>query len=178
MPDNGTPLYAQGFYDLTFRGVFFAPLSSTHTDPFKVEMTDPVTGDVLVVDSGKMVLSGLETAEIVSASTSQVNSVIVAKPTAVSFSVTTLNPIPASGGVQLRLPKWNPEASLNSRESFIIDEITFDREGSQEALPEQGANQLSENDQAIDYSRLCSPKTVSTMPRFSIVKKYLSHCCP
>ena len=77
--------------------------------------------------------------------------------------MTTINPIPASGGVQLRLPKWNPEASFFSQESFIIDEITFDREGSQEALLEQDANQLSENDQAIDYSRLCSPKTVSAV---------------
>jgi hypothetical protein len=52
--------------------------------------------------------------------------VIVSRPTAVFFTVTTLNPIPASGGVQLRLPKWNTKAPVGIRESYLLDETKFD----------------------------------------------------
>lgn len=57
----GLPLFAGGFYDLIFEDVFFAPLSTSATDPFKVEMTDPNTGEILVADNDNMILSGLET---------------------------------------------------------------------------------------------------------------------
>jgi hypothetical protein len=162
LPSIGVPLFADGFYDLTFKGVFYAPLSSNPTEPFKVEMSAPTSGEILVTDNGDMRLSGLETATIQSASTAQVNSVIVAKPTAVAFSVTTLNPIPESGGIQIRLPKWNPRANSRVRESFVLDDITFDREGSTETLPDSDIV-INEDDVAIDYSRLCSPKSVSVL---------------
>ena len=55
----GFPLFAGGVYDLIFEDVFFAPLSTSATDPFKVEMTDPNTGEILVADNDDMILSGL-----------------------------------------------------------------------------------------------------------------------
>ena len=73
-------------------------------------------------DDGYFYLDDLVPNEMQSATISQVNSVTVGAPTAVSFSVTSLNPIPATGGVQIKLPKWNPNADELSRESYVLEE--------------------------------------------------------
>ena len=82
------------------------------------------------------------------------NTGIVARPTAVYFTITTLNPIPPTGGVQLRIPKWNPLAPIDSRESYLIDQLSNDPDI---AFSGQGAE-----DNTIDLSKLCSSKLVST----------------
>ena len=105
-------------------------------------------GAVVLQDSEAMVLNDLVTAEMQAATTSQINSIIVAEPTGVSFRVTTLNPIPPTGGVRLRLPKWNPGAPVGVRESFLVDEIFINSSAGGTATGIQ-----------IDYSKLCSPKS-------------------
>lgn len=44
---------------------------------------------------------------------------MVGSLTNITFSVTTLNPIPAGGGVKIDLPKWNTAASGPSLQSYI-----------------------------------------------------------
>jgi hypothetical protein len=36
------------------------------------------------------------------------------------ISVTTLNPIPAGGGLKIDLPKWNTQAQESTRLGYII----------------------------------------------------------
>ena len=91
---------------MSFRGAFFSPLSTKPTQSFQVQVINE-DGDLLLQDAGDLILSDLVTAEIQDSYTTQVDSVIVSRPTAIFVSLTTLNPIPATGGVQLRLPKWN-----------------------------------------------------------------------
>ena len=50
---------------------------------------------MLVVDNNKFVLFGLDPAEIQATSVSHVDSMTVGAPTAVYFTVTSRNPIPA-----------------------------------------------------------------------------------
>lgn len=92
-------------------------------------------------------LNDLVTANIQTATALQINSNIVADQTAVAFSVTTLNPVPATGGVRLRFPKWNPLAPAGVRESFITDPFT-----------QSNSSGASSDDIPIDYSVLCSAK--------------------
>ena len=103
-----------------------------------------------------MVLNDLEAAEMQAVTTSQINSVIVAESTGVSFKVTTLNPIPSTGGVRLRLPKWNTLAPKGVRESYLVDEIFMNSSsgGTSDGIP-------------IDYEKLCSPKAVSYITAFN-----------
>ena len=84
---------------------------------------------------------------------------MVGAPTAVYFSVTTLNPVPSTGGLQIKFPKWNSKASALVRESFILDELAFDIED----LPDltTDADEDESSDVPIDYAKLCSPKRVS-----------------
>jgi hypothetical protein len=47
----------------------------------------------------------------------------VGLPTDLEFEVTPMNNIPAGGGVQIELPKWNPTAQPRALiESFIVAE--------------------------------------------------------
>ena len=156
LPEN-VRLFAGMLTALRFRDAFFAPLSTKTTDSFKVKITD-VLGNLLAEDNGSMYITDLEPSNIRSATISQVNSVIVGAHTAVYFSVNTLNPIPSQGGVQIRFPKWNPKASVLSRESFLIDEFSFNIDG--QTLPPKAGEEIT--DLAIDYNKLCSPKRVST----------------
>ncbi len=103
---SGFKIIEKSFNSLIFSGVFFSPLSTKPTQPFKVEIRDP-SGAILMDDADDLVLDDLVAADIQGSFTSQINSVIVSKPTAVYVSLTTLNQIPITGGVQLRLPKWN-----------------------------------------------------------------------
>lgn len=82
------------------------------------------------------------------------NTGIVARPSAVYFTITTLNPIPPTGGVQLRIPKWNPLAPIDSRESYLIDQFPND--------PDMTFSGTVGGDFDIDLSKLCSSKRVST----------------
>ena len=50
---------------------------------------------------------------------------MVSIPTAVFFSITTLNPITPGGGVQLFIPKWNQKAQPSVQDSYLIDESDF-----------------------------------------------------
>ena len=84
------------------------------------------------------------------------NSGMVAAASAMYFTVTTLNPIPPEGGVQLCLPKWNPLAPLDSRESYIIDTFPSD--------PDMTFVGTEAGDIDIDLSQLCSAKRVSSNP--------------
>jgi len=148
---------------MIFRGVFYPPDNSEPTDPFKVKIIDTATGSILVADNNDIILSDLVANKIQKVTVSQVNSVVVSKPTAVYFTVTSLNPIPASGGIQLRLPKWNPLAAQFVRESFIVDEQTFKKEALATELPQgsESNTKSNEDEKAIDYARMCSPKRVS-----------------
>lgn len=47
------------------------------------------------------------------------SSTVVGSLTNITFSITTLNPIPAGGGVKIDLPKWNTAASGASLMSYI-----------------------------------------------------------
>jgi hypothetical protein len=118
-------LPAFGTIELTFNSIFTAPRTTEATDPFEVIVyrkdgstatTDSLTGFRLM---------GLEKAQIQSLSISQVNSEMVANPTAVFFSITTLNPITSGGGVQVFLPKWNTKAPFALQESYLIEEDEF-----------------------------------------------------
>ena len=75
---------------------------------------------MLVVDNNKFVLFGLDPAEIQATSVSHVDSMTVGAPTAVYFTVTSRNPIPAQGGVQLIMPKWNTRAASSVQESYLM----------------------------------------------------------
>jgi len=132
-------LYANTVATLTFRGFFVAPLTTKPTDPFKLTIKEPGTGAVIVTDNNDIVLADLEPNEMQEVRTAQVNSVMVGSPTAVAVTVTTLNPIPATGGVQLRMPKWNPKAPTGLRESFLVDEVTFSTLDFTTELPNAGA---------------------------------------
>ena len=104
-----------------------------------------------------MSLNDIEQAEMQKATTQQINSVIVAQPTGVAFSVTTLNPIPKTGGVRLRFPKWNPKAAAGVRESFIIDQVLIN-----------SSSGATSADLVIDLTKLCSAKRgVSTTMKCS-----------
>ena len=46
----------------------------------------------------------------------------VSSETTVYFSVTTLNPIPAGGGVQVILPKWNDGAPFSLGVPYIVED--------------------------------------------------------
>ena len=47
---------------------------------------------------------------------------MVGQRTKLSFSVTTLNPIPPGGGLEILLPKWNPEdTNILNRVSYVIE---------------------------------------------------------
>ena len=80
--------------------------------------------------------------------------------------MTTLNPIPATGGVQLRLPKWNTKAPVGIRESYLLDEVKFDLDATLEPQADTSGLDLNEADLEIDKNRLCSPKNVSFFPKF------------
>ena len=54
-----------------------------------------------------------------SVTVAQTGSQNVGELTQVAISVTTLNPIPAGGGLQIRLPKWNFEANDMERIGYI-----------------------------------------------------------
>ena len=64
----------------------------------------------------------MEPAPIQEAAIAQVDSVVVSFPTAVYFSVTTLNPIPPGGGIQVILPAWNQGAPFGLGQSYIVDD--------------------------------------------------------
>ena len=83
---------------LQFTGVFNAPLSTREIAPFKIVIKDKDNA-VLAEDDGKIVLKNLQPNILQTSSISQVNSVTVGAPTAVYFTVTSLNPIPVDGGV-------------------------------------------------------------------------------
>ena len=120
----GFTIIEKSFNSLIFGGAFFSPLSTRPTQPFGVKITDP-DGTLILTDAGDLILNDLVAAAIQSSSTTQVNSVIVSKPTAIFVSLTTLNPIPTTGGVQLRLPKWNQMAADGVKQSYIVDESTL-----------------------------------------------------
>ena len=85
---------------------------------------------MLVQDAGDLIMADLDAAQIQAAAITQVNSVIVTQPTATYITLTTLNPIPATGGVQIRLPKWNSQAPAGIRESYLLDKAEFNTEDS------------------------------------------------
>jgi len=61
----------------------------------------------------------------------------------------TQNPIPAGGGVQVKLPKWNPLANSGLRESYIV-------------LPKDYAAikaQMAEKRLLQTSTSLCAPKS-------------------
>ena len=151
-------LFAMSQTALRFRGVFNAPFSTQSTDSFKVVITDSA-GAVLTEDDGALYLSGLEPNKLQKASITQVNSVTVGAPTAVYFSVTTLNPVPPQGGVQIKFPKWNPKASVLTRESYVLDEGAFNVDG--QTLPAK--EPAAATDLPIDPAKLCSAKRVSNL---------------
>lgn len=124
-------LYMGSVSSVSFAGVFFAPLSTKSTDAFKIQIRD-ATGFLVAEDDGFFYLDDLVPNEMQSTTISQVNSVTVGAPTAVYFSITSLNPIPAAGGVQIKLPKWNPKADDLSRESYVLSETGSSLESSSE----------------------------------------------
>ena len=67
--------------------------------------------------------------------------------------------------MQIKFPKWNPQADALSRESYVIDEQSFIAGGSSENELPQSDNQdgSTKTDLDIDYSKLCSAKSVSNI---------------
>lgn len=165
---------ASGSVILSFNECFNAPASNRASDPFKIEIMD-TAGNIIATDDNSISLSTLVAAELFPSQTSQVNSVIVAEPTAVAFTITNRNPIPPSGGVQLRLPKWNAKAPKDFRESYLIDEITFNASigNGEEIFSSETVDtgNPEELEIPIDYGRFCSPKKVSKP--FLLKKKLL-----
>jgi len=123
------------------------------------------SGKVLVVDNNKFILFGLDTAEMQAATISHADSMTVGAPTAVYFTVTSRNPIPAQGGVQLIFPKWNIKAASSIQESYLIS--TQDSLGT--VLTPQVSPTSTNTDLPIDLTRLCSPKNVSFLFKFEIL---------
>ena len=107
--------------EFIFPNIFWAPLTSTETDPFQVSLI-AADGSVVAENSEDFVLFGLEPADLQQVSITQVDSARVSEETAVYFSVTTLNPIPAGGGVQVILPKWNAGAPLSLGVPYIVED--------------------------------------------------------
>ena len=96
-------------------------MTSAETDPFQVSLV-AADGSVVAENEEDFVLFGLDPAELQEVTITQVDSVRVASETTVYFSVTTLNPIPAGGGVQVILPKWNEGAPFSLGVPYIVED--------------------------------------------------------
>ena len=104
-----------------FKNVFYAPLTSEMTPSYTIELyrTDKTTLISGVYEG--VTMTDLEPALLVSTSLqiNQVDSAVVGSFTKSFFSVTPLNPIPAGGGVQVELPKWDWLAPSAVRQSYL-----------------------------------------------------------
>lgn len=162
MLDDRTDAF--GGITLSFYSCFNAPSSTKATDPFKIEVTD-TEGNIIATDDGNFILRTLNANTLNLSTTSQVNSVIVAEPTAVAFTINNKNPIPATGGVQIRMPKWNAKAAKDFRRSYVIDDFTFRASigNGEEQFSSPTVDTGNEDDLEIpiDYDKFCSPKKVS-----------------
>lgn len=96
-----------------FEQAFNAPLTSDPTDSFTIKIYNGDKSAVLVEGTQGISLSllGPNILQSVSISQSADSSAVVGDETQLVFSVTTLNPIPAGGGLRIELPKWNTQAS-------------------------------------------------------------------
>lgn len=95
-----------------FLDIFNAPVTSEPSDPFKIQIFD-WDKKVIAASEGAAtdrLLSQLKPAAIANALVEQLpsGSSVVGQPTDVVFTVTAWHPIPPGGGIQLRLPRWDP----------------------------------------------------------------------
>ena len=110
--------------ELRLKYAFNVPLSTQPTDSFIVNFIS--AGSVVESQNSNIFLQNLEIAKIQAATVTQVTSSRVGNLTQAYFSVTTLNPIPPGGGLQVRFPKWNSMAPTALRESFVVPPDEYD----------------------------------------------------
>ena len=102
----------------TFRKAFNTPITSDPTDSFRIRVETP---SFTLTSSSDILLNLLSPNKLQSVTIVQKSdaSTVVGTLTNITFSVTTLNPIPAGGGLKIDLPKWNTAASGPALLSYI-----------------------------------------------------------
>ena len=112
--------YRQNVFE--FFKCFNAPMTSEETKSFEVRILNSDRSAVLMSTKEGIKLSLLRPNTLQSALIKQVEggSGVVGQSTGVLVTVTPRNPIPAGGGLEIVLPKWNMQAPEPSRVSYII----------------------------------------------------------
>lgn len=112
-------LPASAATEVHFENAFNAPMSTAKPDSFGLSFFGS-NGSLIEALTTGLFLEKLEVATLQSVSITQIDSGRVGDETQVLITVTTLNPIPAGGGLQLTMPKWNMMANPSLRDSFVI----------------------------------------------------------
>ena len=97
-------------------------MTSEETQSFEVRILNADRTQTLVSTAQGIKLSLLRPNSLQSALIKQVegSSGVVGESTAIVLTVTPRNPIPAGGGLEIVMPKWNMQAPEPNRVSYII----------------------------------------------------------